>query len=376
MGVVDYYSYRDHAMTLESITILGGGNTAFALAANLALRGSKITLCELPSFAHMVEPIQASRTIELDGVAQRGTAQLAAVTTDFARGLAAADVAILAIPAYGHRAFAEACAPHLRPGQVIVLTPGTLGSLEFVEVLKRHKKLDNIILAETDTAPYVCRRVAPTAAHIWGVVSGLGLGVWPASESERVRSRLEPLFPGVRLYPHVLACGLSSMNPVVHPAGILMNAGRIERSRGEFYFYDEGVTPSVCRVIEAVDGERLAVGAALGCKLADVATAFYEAGFGPRGDLWAAINGSRMLTALKAPGKLDMRWLTEDAPYGLASWAMLGEQLGSPCATMRSLVDLTGAMLGVDFWKSARRPEQLGLAGLDRPGMLARMERG
>ena len=247
-------------MTLEPITILGGGNTAFSLAANLALRGSAVTMCELPSFAHMVEPIHASRAIELDGVAQRGVAQLAAVTTDFAQGLAAAELVILAIPAYGHRAFAEACAPHVRPGQTIVLTPGTLGSLELAEVLRRHDRLDGIVLAETDTAPYVCRRVAPTAAHIWGIVSGLGLGVWPASSAPDVRCRLEPVFPGVRLYPHVLACGLSSMNPVVHPAGVLLNAGRIERSRGEFYFYDEGVTPSVCRVVEAVDRERLAIG--------------------------------------------------------------------------------------------------------------------
>ena len=100
-----------------------------------------------------------------------------------------------------------------------------------------------------------------------------------------------------------------------------MNAGRIERSRGEFWFYEEGVTPSVVNVIEAVDRERLALGAALGLHLTPVAEAFHRAGFGPAGDLWAIINGSRMLTALRAPGQVDTRWLTEDIPYGLATWA-------------------------------------------------------
>jgi len=35
--------------------------------------------------------------------------------------------------------------------------------------------------------------------------------------------------------------------------GVLMNAGRIEYSRGEFYFYEEGVSSSVAKVIEKVD---------------------------------------------------------------------------------------------------------------------------
>src|SRR5262249_31068044 len=145
---------------------------------------------------------------------------------------------------------------------------------------------------------------------------------------------------GTRPYLHVLACGLAAMNPVVHPAGVLLNAGRIEHSRGEFYFYDEGVTPAVCQLIYAVDRERLGVARALDIELPPVDEAFHHAGFGPKGDLWATINGSRMLTQLRAPGGLDTRWLTEDVPYGLAAWVGLGEQLGVATTVMRALVQL------------------------------------
>ena len=55
----------------------------------------------------------------------------------------------------------------------------------------------------------------------------------------------------------------------MHPPGVLLNAGRIERSRGEFYFYDEGVTPGVVDAIMALDAERRAVAAALGHQLPD-----------------------------------------------------------------------------------------------------------
>ncbi len=293
-------------MAVSSLTILGGGNTAFAVAANLTLAGFEVTLCELPAFRHTVQSLLDSRQIALDGVAYRDTARLASVTTDFAEALAGNDLVLLIVPAYAHRPFAEACAPHLRRGQTVVLMPGTLGSLEFARLVRERRGpelltgADGLVIAETDTAPYVCRKTGPASAHIWGVVSGLGVGVFPATRTEPACSLLNDLFAGVRPYPNVLAAGLAAMNPVVHPAGVLLNAGRIERSRGEFYFYEEGVTAGVCQVIYAVDRERRAIAASLGLALAPVDQAFHQAGFGPQGDLWATINGSRMLTQLRA----------------------------------------------------------------------------
>ena len=363
-------------MADRSVTVLGGGNTAFSIAAKLTLDGVKVTLCEIPSFEHMVEPIQESREIAIDGVARQGTARLERVTTDFAQGIPENELLLLSVPAYAHRPFAEACAPHLQSGQTLVLMPGTLGSLEFAEVLHAHGAPADVTFAEVDTAPYVCRKLTPTSAHVWGVVDGLGLGVWPASQGERVLQLVEPLFPGISLYPHAVACGLSSMNPVVHPAGVLMNAGRIEYSRGDFYFYDEGVTPAVCNVVYAIDAERLAVADKIGVKLTPVDEAFHAAGFGPKGDLWATINGSRMLTQLRAPGVLENRWLTEDVPYGIAAWSLLGEQIGVPCPRMHALVDLNSAMMKRDFWASARTPEHLGIAGMNRDELVSYLESG
>ncbi len=75
-----------------------------------------------------------------------------------------------------------------------------------------------------------------------------------------------------------------------------------------------------------------------------------------------------MLTALRAPGSLETRWLAEDIPYGIATWCLLGEAAGVPTPVMRSLVDLGSALTGQDFWKLARSPADLGLGG---PGVAA-----
>jgi opine dehydrogenase len=125
-------------------------------------------------------------------------------------------------------------------------------------------------------------------------------------------------------------------------------------------------------VIEAVDRERLALGTALGMNLTPVAEAFHRAGFGPAGDFWSTINGSRMLTALRAPGQIETRWLTEDIPFGLATWALLGDQLSVETLVIDSLVTLASATLGRDFRSETRGLDALGLSQLSEEALRAR----
>jgi opine dehydrogenase len=332
------------------------------MAAILALAGFEVLLWEHPDFAHTIAPIRDSLTIHLDGTARTGAAKLAGVTTDPAEALAWSETLVCSVPSYAHQPFVEMLLPHLRPGHLLAWLPGNLGALATAQSL-REAGIEGVIVAEADTAPYVCRKTAPDRAVIWGTVTGLGIGVEPASQTDEAMPVLRTLFPGATAYSSALHAGLSALNPVVHPPGVLMNAGRIERSRGEFWFYEEGVTPAVVRVIEAVDRERLDVGAALGLTLTPVAAAFHRAGFGPAGDLWATINGSRMLTALRAPGQVETRWLTEDIPYGLATWSLLGDSQNVDTPVIDALIALASATLDRDFWAEARDLGQLGLAG-------------
>ncbi len=357
------------------ITVLGGGNTAFSLAAQLALQGDEILLWEHPDFAWTLEPLRTTLTIHLEGAGNNGAARLSAVTTNAAEALGWSEMLLCSVPSYAHAPFITELVPHLRPGHVITLLPGNFGALAFAAAL-RDVGVAGVIVAESDTAPFVCRKVAPDRATIWGVVSNLGLGVFPASQTAEVLPELQSIFPGASGYRNVLETGLSAMNPVVHPAGVLMNAGRIERSRGEFYFYDEGVTPSVVRAIEAVDSERLAIGRAYGLELTPVAAAFHSAGFGPAGDLWAVINGSKMLTALRAPGQINTRWLTEDIPFGLCTWSNLGAAVSVPTPTIDALIVLSSVVLDIDLRQQSRSLLHLGIAGFDRQQVAMLLDSG
>jgi opine dehydrogenase len=348
---------------MTRVTVLGGGNTAFSMAAKLALEGHEVLLWEHPDFEHTIEPLGDDPVIELLGSGPTGSARLAGVTTDPAEALAWSEFLVSSVPSYAHQPFIDRLAPHLRSGHVLALLPGNLGSLAFAEALHA-AGATGVIVAESDTAPYVCRKTGPAQATIWGRVTALGFGVLPAGQTSEVLPELRRFFPGAVAHRDVLQAGLSAMNPIVHPPGVLMNAGRVERSRGDFWFYEEGVTPAVVRVIEAVDAERRAIGWAFGLDLTPVAEAFHAAGFGPAGDLWSVINGSRMLTSLRAPGSLETRWLTEDVPYGLATWVELAGTVGVETPLMRALVDLTSPVVRFDCWQQRRTLAMLGLEGL------------
>ncbi len=158
---------------MTRVTVLGGGNTAFSMAASLSLAGNEVLLWEHPDFEETVEPIRETLTIQLNSPASVSQAKLAGVTTDPAEALAWADLLVCSVPSYAHEPFAGQLLPHLRPGHLLALLPGNLGSLVFAARL-RQAGVTGVIVAESDTAPYVCRKTGPAEAIIWGTVRGSG----------------------------------------------------------------------------------------------------------------------------------------------------------------------------------------------------------
>ena len=93
--------------------------------------------------------------------------------------------------------------------------------------------------------------------------AGLTIAAVPRRGTEALHAALLEVYPGLTAAGSVFQTTLQNGNPVIHPAVTLLNAALIERTGGEFDFYEEGVTESVGRLIESVDSERLALAGAL-----------------------------------------------------------------------------------------------------------------
>jgi len=350
-------------MSLGRIAVLGGGNGAHGMAADMALRGFEVALAELPAFAGRLKKLLRTKTIRLDGVGRTGKAKLALVTTDVGEAVEGAEIVNFVMPAMGQESFLKAALPYLRTGQVVILWPGNSGSLLAYRMLRRARKR-GVLVAETNTLPYGCRLVGPAHVEIRIRAPQVHIAAMPAGDTGKARRAAERMYPGLmKPLGNVLAVALSNPNPLVHPSGTLLNAGRIEHARGDFYLYKEGITESVCRVIHGLYRETKLLARRLRTRL----IAYPERAFFGYGSIMCAYFGdaSRKEASLfHGPSSLEGRYITEDVPYGLATFVLLGEQLGGELPLARAIVELACSASGRGFWKEARTPRALGIGGM------------
>ena len=342
----------------KNITVMGSGNTGLSTALKLKNDGHNVCLFELPEFSESTSKMKENLSLSL--LSEKINLKLDLITNDANQAAEYSKIIILCVPAYAHHSYAKILSGKVTNEHIVVLMPGTLGSLELKSYF-----LDNNseipIIGETDTSPFVCRKTGNSEAVILGEVPNLGIGIMPKSKTAETINVLSDFFTGLVSYEDVLECGLSSLNPVMHPAGVILNAGRIEKSEGEFFFYNEGITESVSGVIESVDLERRKIGDFFGYKLDKVADSFHKAGFGQKGTLIETISSSDMLTSLKAPGVINHRWLTEDISYGIYTWSAIGEKFEINTHTMKTLIEMGSILLKKDLKKTGRKLKDLGI---------------
>ena len=369
-------------MEKDLVAVLGGGNGGHAVAANLSLAGFKVNFFELPQFADSFERVLRTKEIRIEGVSIDGTAKLNLATTDIQQAIKDVEVVFVITPAFGHKAMAEICAPFVQDGQIIVLMPGSGGSLEFVNIFKQRKVKREVAFAESCTLPYGARLKGP--GHVSVLINAVILptGIFPSKKTGEVIPKLKPFYPMITPAKDVLEAAINNPNPIVHPVATLLSATRIEHSKGEFYLYTEGMTPSVARGYESLNQERLSICKALGYKLHHwdnlefknynlgeteeecryrILNTSMDAAFGKDG-IYAGIK-------MKGPEHLKDRFVTEDVPYGMVLLSTLGDLLGVPTPTYDAVIQLASVINRTDYWKTGRGMKSLGLSQFDKKGL-------
>ena len=347
---------------VQRYSVIGAGHGGRAMAAHLALMGFDVALYNRTP--EHIAGIRARKGIDLESNegGPHGFARLALVTSEMKAAVRHADVLMVVVPSSAHVDVANSMSPHLKDGQIIILHPGrTCGAIEFDKTLHDADCKAKVIVAEAETFLYASRADGPAQSRIFRIKEAVPLAALPAKKTLVVLQAIQPAYPQFIDGSDVLHTGLNNMGAIFHPAITILNAGRIEATHGDFEFYIDGVTPSVARILEVLDRERVTVASSLGLR-ARTGLEWLQLAYDTQGDdLHEAIHNQPGYYGIKAPNTLKHRYIFEDVPMSLVPMAALGMRYGVSVRGMDSMIQLANFIHRTDYWRRGRTLDKLGI---------------
>lgn len=351
------------------VGIAGAGSIAFAMAALLEQSGHRAILWS-PS-GRGTQGLEAGAPLTARGAVEGAFRPAIAAS---AKALAeAADVLVIALPAYGHKSVFDALAPHVLPGQTVLISSHASFGALYLSRLLAGRGVEATIVA-WGTTIVTGRRTGPAEVAVNTVRAKVDFATVPQSRTEEGRATCEALF-GDRFVDRggLMAIALSNLNPQNHMAIALCNMTRMEH--GETWGQGANITPNVGRLMEALDAERLAIAETLGLEVRNIFQHFHLSFHVPEASV-SEMNQEmhRQGRGGTGPATADSRYATEDVPYGLVATVALGALAGQPAPIHAAGVTIFSSLYGRDFMAENELLPALGFdtMSLARLGELAR----
>jgi len=346
------------------IAVLGAGAGGTALAFDYAAHGHEVRLFDFAQFPDNIAAVASRGGISADGNIS-GFGAIAHAGHDIDEALQDAELIYAVGPAYSTEPFGAAVAGKLRPGQTVIVSPGSCGgALAFKQAAGLPVDDDSVRVAETSTLHYAVRLTEPGKVHVFlKLKAGNLLAALPGHHTDAILQLVADVYPGMEPAKSVMQTSLQNANPIIHPAVTLANAARIDTVGADFLFYEEGVSDATGRLIEALDKERIAVGDKLGIVILPDPKMGMRQGYMLADDYGSAYRQAPGFQGIGAQPQLDHRYLNEDVGYGLVFMSHLGRQIGVATPVMDAVIHIASVIMARDYRAEAlRTPKSLGIA--------------
>ncbi len=346
------------------ITVLGAGAGGTAVAFDCALHGHDVRVFDFEQFPDNIAKIAEQGGINAEGDIS-GFAAIAYAGHDIDEALRDAELIYVVGPAYSTEPFGEAVAGKLGAGQTVIVSPSSCGgALAFKLAAGLALNDDSIRVAETSTLHYAVRLTEPGRVRVFlKLKAGNLLAALPGKHTSDILDLITDVYPSMEPAESVLQTSLQNANPIIHPAVTLSNAARIEMTGGDFLFYEEGVSDSVGRLIEALDRERIAIGQELGLSILPDPEMGVRQGYMLEANYGSGYRKAPGFLGIGAQPQLDHRYLNEDVGYGLVFMSKLGQQIGVATPAIDAVIKVASIVMARDYRAEAlRTPESLGIA--------------
>ncbi len=354
------------------VAILGAGHGGIAMAGDLTLAGHEVRLAATPDHASNLQLLSAFGGIMVEGITSSGApvgfAKPAMMTTDVGAAIKGAQVVMIVVPAFGQEPYMRAMIEQGEKGQIVVFNPGKFGTLAFARMLREVGRMDDFLIGETASFIFAAKTKGLGHVNIKAAKKELPFAALPAARTAEALWTLTDLYPQFSPSMGVLQTSIDAPGLIIHPISTLMNMSRIEQI-GPYRNSHYDITPSVGRIMDAVDHERMEV-ARLLCRevfsFMDIMHVLYKVRGESAYDMMYQVSAHNVQMA---PDSLKHRYVSEDIPYGLATIASIGKQIGIPVPRIEAIVNIACMANGEDYWRTGRTAEKLGLGGMNATQM-------
>ncbi|KAH6663797.1 6-phosphogluconate dehydrogenase [Halenospora varia] len=346
------------------VSIVGAGPAGFALAADLESCGTRVLIYSHPTHLRHANYVVDKGFLRASGAIEGSTNPR--VTFDMSEVIEFSKIIILTVPSTGQETILRELKRFTLRQHTVIAIPGNLFSL----ITDAEMEIECIL--ETNLSPYSCRMNGGELA-VLGKKSLFFIAALQKELSPVFNEKIRRIFPmELKWCSNVIEVCLSNINGVFHPLMMLMNAGRIESTAGDFLLYRDGLTRSVANAILAVDRVRIKIGEAFGFRLdsvIEVSNKCYGQNFT---DLVDLAQNSEPHNKLKAPSDIENRNISEDVPDLLVCWHGLAEKLGIDASPLKAVIVLAEMATGIDYMKTGRNLRKLHLEDISRSELIQR----
>lgn len=393
----------------KPIAVLGAGAVGKAVAADCALAGAKVRICDLPPFAEKTLFGVKERGItfygqqlNLYGFERSGQATFEKVTTDVAEAVEGTGIAIIATPAIGHRPFFEKLVAVMEDGMVVYIIPDNYGSLVLRKMMREKRCDKRVIIGGWSSAPYGCRvdikggvilpriRADYRATTLRGAALPM-LDQEDFLESAKYMGCMDAITTGDGAVGGntVMDLGFSNVNPVLHCPGTILGVGVMENwgviygeDKYDFSIYSHAYCPSISQVQYAFYQEQCKLAEAMGVSIQKFEKKQFFSResilgceyMGP--DYEIPFEEHDYISYGTGPFSIDNRYITEDIPVGCHVYHELGKKFGVKTPVIDSLISLASVMAETDFYETGYTLEYLDISHMSKEEMLKYLNQG
>jgi len=308
-----------------------------------------------------------TKSIELKGIEGEGIFHLHDATQNIKQALSDAEIILIYYVSNFHRLLAEKISPYLKNDQLVYLCPGYAGSLFFLSEMKKINNKSDVLFVEGETLPFTSRLLKEGVVCITSKNYGHPIASLPKHLVNEAARKLSPILGNCILRNNILETSLHNPNLIMHTIGIIMNAGRIESSNGNFVMYTQGFTNSIWKIVRRLDKEKMVVMTKIGGEKRSYFDEFLVRTYQDPGKYTVeeGFNIYANSTSNLKTKNMNTRYITEDVPIGLGLLHSLGKHLNIPTPTCDSLIHLASIMLDTDYFDEARTIESLGFKNVE-----------